>query len=215
MMRTRTRRPAPGRTRANDPEGVRRRILDAAAQAFQSHGYHSTSTHDLVRAARVTGGALHHHFPTKKELGLAVIRERVAQSVEETWIGPVQSAATAMEGILDAFELIAAGIDKRKAVLGCPLNNLATELSLADPDFRAAVHDIYEKWQATIAQKLRLDRTAGALRERLDPDMFATFLIASYSGAISLAKVRQDSAPLRECARQLVTALECPAIALT
>jgi AcrR family transcriptional regulator len=194
---------------------VRRRILDAAAQAFQSHGYHSTSTHDLVRAARVTGGALHHHFPTKKELGLAVIRERVAQSVEETWIGPVQSAATAMEGILDAFELIAAGIDKRKAVLGCPLNNLATELSLADPDFRAAVHDIYEKWQATIAQKLRLDRTAGALRERLDPDMFATFLIASYSGAISLAKVRQDSAPLRECARQLVTALECPAIALT
>jgi AcrR family transcriptional regulator len=210
MMRTRTRRPAPGRTRANDPEGVRRRILDAAAQAFQSHGYHSTSTHDLVRAARVTGGALHHHFPTKKELGLAVIRERVAQSVEETWIGPVQSAATAMEGILDAFELIAAGIDKRKAVLGCPLNNLATELSLADPDFRAAVHDIYEKWQATIAQKLRLDRTAGALRERLDPDMIATFVIASYSGAISLAKVRQDSAPLRECARQLVTLSNVP-----
>jgi AcrR family transcriptional regulator len=200
MMRTRTRRPAPGRTRANDPEGVRRRILDAAAQAFQSHGYHSTSTHDLVRAARVTGGALHHHFPTKKELGLAVIRERVAQSVEETWIGPVQSAATAMEGILDAFELIAAGIDKRKAVLGCPLNNLATELSLADPDFRAAVHDIYEKWQATIAQKLRLDRTAGALRE-----FWRHLSCEGQAGFRAPAGVR---APAGD-------ALECPAIALT
>jgi AcrR family transcriptional regulator len=31
-----------------------------------------------VRLAGVTGGALHHHFPTKKALALAVIGERVA-----------------------------------------------------------------------------------------------------------------------------------------
>ena len=93
-------KPAPGRTRFNDPEAMRRRVLDAAAEAFQSRGYHSTSTHDIMRAAGVTGGALHHHFRSKKELAVAVIRERVARAVEQTWIEPVQSARTATEGNL-------------------------------------------------------------------------------------------------------------------
>ena len=68
--------------RTNDPEGMRRRILDVAAESFQSRGYEATSIHDLVREAQTTGGALHHHFPTKKSLGLGVIRERVAPAVE-------------------------------------------------------------------------------------------------------------------------------------
>jgi TetR/AcrR family transcriptional repressor of nem operon len=57
------------RGRSNDPEAMRRRVLDVAAAAFQKRGYHSTSTHDIMREAGVTGGALHHHFPTKKALG--------------------------------------------------------------------------------------------------------------------------------------------------
>ena len=130
-------KPAPGRTRFNDPEAMRRRVLDAAAEAFQSRGYHSTSTHDIMRAAGVTGGALHHHFRSKKELAVAVIRERVARAVEQTWIEPVQSARTATEGILRVFEQISKGLDERDVVLGCPLGNLALELSLAELGFSA------------------------------------------------------------------------------
>jgi hypothetical protein len=40
---------------ANDPQALRRRVLDAAAEAFQARGYHATSTHDVMRAAGVTG----------------------------------------------------------------------------------------------------------------------------------------------------------------
>jgi AcrR family transcriptional regulator len=202
-----TRRPAPGRTRTNDPEGLRGKILDAAAAAFQLRGYHSTTTHDLVREAGVTGGALHHHFRTKKELGLAVIRERVKAAVERTWMEPIESAATAADGVAHAFHRIAADLDERRSVQGCPLNNLATELSLADTDFRAAIRQIYQDWQETIARKLRSDRAAGALGEDLDPEALATFVVASYSGAIALAKAQQHSGPLKLCGQQLVTTL--------
>src|SRR5947207_1902879 len=98
------------RTRVNDPAAMRRRVLDAAAEAFQAHGYHSTSTHHIMREARVTAGALHHHFRTKKAIGLAVIRERVAQQVEETWIAPIKAAATTMEGVLRVFRVITASL---------------------------------------------------------------------------------------------------------
>jgi len=201
-----TERPAHKRRRS-DPEATRRRVLDVAAQAFQARGYHATSTHDIMREAGVTGGALHHHFPTKKALGLAVIRERVAQAVAETWIEPLGSARTAEDGIRDAFARIAATLDDRGRVLGCPLNNLALELSVADPEFQSAVQNVFEDWQAAILQRLRADQAAGALKTA-DPEGLATLIVAAYSGAMGMAKANQSSEPLKRCAQELAAIVQ-------
>jgi AcrR family transcriptional regulator len=158
-----------------------------------------------MRDAGVTGGALHHHFPTKKSLGLAVIKERVAPAVQETWINPVRRARTALNGILRAFEDIAESVDKRGKVLGCPLNNLAIELSLADPEFQAAVGQVFLVWKEAIADKLQADKPPAAVAISLDA--LGTFVVASYSGAIAMAKAQQSSEPLRTCARQLASLL--------
>jgi AcrR family transcriptional regulator len=191
------RKPTSGRSRTNDPAGVRKRILDATADAFQKRGYHATSTHDIVRAAGVTAGALHHHFPTKKVLALDVIQERVAPAVDKHWLEPVRSARGAEQGIRTAFEQIASSLDRSRTILGCPLNNLALELCAADSEFREAIEKIYDNWRKVIADKLRADFAA------FDADALATFVIASYSGAIAQAKAKQSTAPLRTCAAQL------------
>jgi AcrR family transcriptional regulator len=186
---------------------MRRRVLDVASAAFQARGYHSTSTHDIMREAGVTGGALHHHFPTKKALGLAVIRDRVAQAVEETWIEPIRTAPTAAAGIREVFAQLAATIDARGTVLGCPLNNLALELALADPEFQHAVQGVFERWQTAIADKLRSDQAAGALKD-VDPEDLASLIVAAYSGAMTMAKAKQSSEPLRTCAQQLAALVQ-------
>jgi AcrR family transcriptional regulator len=191
-------KPAGGGSRTNDPAGVRKRILDATADAFQKRGYHATSTHDIVRAAGVTAGALHHHFPTKKALALNVIEERVAQAVDKHWLEPVRSARGAEQGIRTAFEQIASALDRSRTILGCPLNNLALELCAADSEFREAIEKIFENWRKVIADRLRADFAAA-----FDADALASFVIASYSGAIAQAKAKQSTAPLRTCAAQL------------
>jgi AcrR family transcriptional regulator len=198
--------PRAGR-RSNDPEAMRRRLLDVAAAAFQARGYHATSTHDIMRAAGVTGGALHHHFPTKKTLGLAVIRDRVAPAVEASWLEPIRTAPTAAAGIAQVFEQLAATIDARGSVLGCPLNNLALELSLADPEFQRAMQAVFERWQAAIAAKLRADQAAGALGTD-NPEGLAALIVAACSGAMAMAKAKQSSAPLRACAQQLAALVQ-------
>lgn len=195
------------RKRSYDPEGTRRRLLDAAAEAFQSRGYQGTGMHELMREAGVTGGALYHHFPTKKALGLAVIRDRVAAEVEETWIKPVRMAPDALDGIAGVFEGIAAGLRRRGAVSGCPLNNLVLELALADPAFREAMDAVFDAWRAAIAARLCADQAAGRLAEA-DADELAAFVVAAYSGAMAQAKAQQDAAPLEACARQLMRCLE-------
>jgi AcrR family transcriptional regulator len=188
------------RRRTNDPEGLRQKVLDAAEEAFQARGYHATSLGDLMQAAGVTGGALHHHFPTKKAIGLAVINERVAQAVEETWIKPVQTAVTARQGVFGVFAAVAGELERQGFVRGCPLNNLAHELSLADPEFREALARIFAVWQMAIAAKTVQDRDEGREDSGTDPDRFAALAVAAYSGAMSMAKTSQDAGILRVCA---------------
>ncbi|MBB6407914.1 TetR/AcrR family transcriptional regulator [Mesorhizobium sangaii] len=186
------------RKRVNDPEGMRNKVLDVAEAAFQARGYHASSLGDLMAAAGVSGGALHHHFPTKKALALAVIDERVAAAVEATWIAPVQAAASARDGVRAVFEAVAAELEQQGFVRGCPLNNLAHELSLADPDFRAALARIFSAWRQAIADKVRADQREGR-EQGTDPQRFAALAVATYSGAMSMAKTAQDAGVLRDC----------------
>ncbi|BAV52164.1 TetR family transcriptional regulator [Mesorhizobium sp. 113-1-2] len=177
---------------------MRRKVLDVAEEAFQARGYHASSLGDLMAAAGVSGGALHHHFPTKKALALAVIEERVAAAVEETWIAPVKTAASAREGVRAVFEAVAAELEQQGFVRGCPLNNLAHELSLADPDFRAALAGIFAAWRQAIADKITADQQAGR-EQGTDPQRFAALAVATYSGAMSMAKTAQDATVLHDC----------------
>jgi AcrR family transcriptional regulator len=185
------RRPAP--RRKNDPAGVRARILDAAFQLFQGQGFNATSVHEITAAARVTGGALHHHFPTKQALGEAVIDESVAAAVEEAWLEPVRTAASAREGVLTVFRHLADELDAQGSVRGCPVNNLTLELAHANPAFREQLKRQFDRWRRTIADKL-----GGP-----DAEARATMIIAAYSGAMAMAKVEQRGDPLRLCAKEL------------
>jgi AcrR family transcriptional regulator len=181
----------PPRRRINDPAAMRARILDAAADLFLRKGYHDTSVQEVMRAAGVTAGALHHHFVSKKQLGLSVVTDRIAESVREAWISPVEEARDTVSGVRAAFHLVADGLREQGFVRGCPANNLAVELAFADADFRAALQPIFEEWREAIARRL-IDEARDADEAR---DL-ATLVVAAYSGAMSMAKVEQTPEPL-------------------
>ena len=63
---------------------TRQALLDSATELFQSRGYAAVSVEDIVRRARVTRGALYHHFKNKQDLFEAVIEELEAKVAERT-----------------------------------------------------------------------------------------------------------------------------------
>jgi AcrR family transcriptional regulator len=193
-----------GRIRTNDPAGMRARVLDAAAATFQARGYRGSSMQDIVTAAGVSGGALHHHFPTKRDLARAVIAERVSEEVGLTWIAAVEAAPTAAEGIVKVFEDVADVLDGRGSVSGCPLGNLSLELSLSDDALRKAIEDEYRTWRSAVASCLKRDAEAGlAPFASEDAAGLADTVVAMFTGAMSIAKAEQDARALRACARAL------------
>lgn len=193
-----------GRLRSNDPVGVRRRTIEAAAAAFQTHGYHAAGMQEIMRDLGVSRGAVFHHFPTKKDLALAVITEHVSAEVEDCWKSVVRDAPDAAQGILAAFDGVIAQLVAAGAVRGCPLNNLALELCLADPAFRKAIDAQYADWRDTLRRRLESDLDAGRARyAAADPAGFAAMVVSTYSGAMAMAKAGQDVEALRACRAQL------------
>ena len=61
---------------------TRQALVDAARALFTAQGYAATGTEEIVAAARVTRGALYHHFHDKTDLFRAVM-EQIAREVAE------------------------------------------------------------------------------------------------------------------------------------
>ncbi len=53
---------------------TRKDILNAAEQFLQLRGYNGFSYHHISAELGVRNAAVHYHFPTKADLGAAVIR---------------------------------------------------------------------------------------------------------------------------------------------
>lgn len=73
----------PRRSQAERTESMRARLLDATVACLARDGYSAMSTNDVVRLAKVSRGALAHHFPTKASLVTAAARRLLDQRADE------------------------------------------------------------------------------------------------------------------------------------
>jgi len=86
---------------------TKRALLDNATQLFAAHGYAGTSLDEVVAAARVTKGALYHHFPSKLALFESVfdrLQESATRAIEkriDTVSDPWERAQIGLEGFLE------------------------------------------------------------------------------------------------------------------
>src|ERR1700691_6799011 len=83
-----------------DPERTRERLLQAASREIYRSGFQSASLHTILAAARVTKGALYHHFKNKEALGYAVVEEVIFPNVRGQWVRPLQSAKNPIDALI-------------------------------------------------------------------------------------------------------------------
>ncbi len=180
-----------GKRRSRDPERTRERLLQAAFREVYKSGFQSASIDTILAATSVTKGALYHHFDSKEALGYAVVEEIIAKRHRDTWLQPLSGKGLPLDILI--------GIVRRTSVRredvqgGCPLLNLAQEMSPLDEQFRKRLERIFRAWQEGVAMALRRGQSQGTVRRDLVPEEAAGFLIAMYEGYVSLAKNAQDA----------------------
>lgn len=174
-----------------NPERTRERLLQAAFQEVHRSGFQSASIDTILAATNVTKGALYHHFDSKETLGYAVIEEIIAKLVHDRWLRPMLGSGQPIDILIGVVRQIPVG--PKDVRVGCPLLNLAQEMSPLDEQFRKRLRRIFLAWQEGVATLLRKGQAQGTVRRDLNPDEAASFLVAMVEGYVSLAKNAQDA----------------------
>jgi AcrR family transcriptional regulator len=73
----------PRRSRSEQADDVRKRLLAAARTVFMRDGYHGATLDEVVRVAGFSKGVVYSRFESKAELFLALLEERIALRAAE------------------------------------------------------------------------------------------------------------------------------------
>jgi len=176
--------------RSRHPERTRQRLLQAAFREVYRSGFQGAGLDTILAATGVTKGALYHHFGSKEALGYAIVEEMVAPLPREKWLRPLREGKDPIDALIDIVQ--ATSVRPKDVQGGCPLANLAQEMSLLDEQFRKRLERIFNSWQEGIVTALRSGQSQGTVRRDLVPEETASFLIAMYEGYVLLAKNAQD-----------------------
>ena len=177
--------------RFRGPEPTRERLLQAAFREVHRSGFQSTGIDTILAATNLTKGALYHYFDSKEALGYAIVEEIIAKLVRDGWLRPLLSDGQPIDILIGIVRGLPARPEDIRA--GCPLLNLAQEMSPLDEPFRKRLERIFLAWQDGVATLLRKGQSQGTVRRNLNPDEAASFLIAMVEGYGSLAKNAQDA----------------------
>lgn len=176
-----------------DPEETRRRILKAAFAEFYRTGFQGGSLNRIVDQAGTTKGALFHHFKDKHDLGYAVVDELIQPRIKALWF---DALAESIDPITDVKRAVRQFVKEEQAngrlVQGCPLNNLAQEMSPLDEGFRIRIEKVYAAWRESLEAAFSRGVKAGNVRKSISPRNAAAFVVAALAGIIGTAKNSQS-----------------------
>jgi len=178
--------------RARNPEETRARLLEAAFAEFYKNGFQGGSINRIVKEAGATKGALFHHFKSKNDLGYAVAREIIHPGLKTRWTDPLAESDDPIRDLKRIFrQCLNEQLDNGQLAQGCPLNNLALEMSPLDERFRKTLEKIYGSWRESLAAAFARGIKAGKVRKSVSPEKVAAFIVAAQAGMIGTAKNAQ------------------------
>jgi TetR/AcrR family transcriptional repressor of nem operon len=187
-------------TKTREGRSTREAILEAASRLIHVHGYNHTSLDDVLRESNVGKGNFYYHFKSKEELGYAILDQIIGSFLERTlepcFSDPQGRALTQIRCFLDRVLEMQR---ERNCVGGCPLGNLALELSDVHEGFRGRLTSVFAAWRERLTLALRTAQGQGAVGSECRPEAVADFLVASLEGAILLTKLTKNIAVMEQC----------------
>jgi AcrR family transcriptional regulator len=191
--------------RKKRPAVTRAAILDAAGSGFSRNGYAGTGLGAIVAEAELTKGALFHHFPDKRSLAVAWVRENLSAAMEEFWIQPLAGIRSLDE--LRGFSRLRC-LEMNAGDAASALVALTAETGAPDLVLGAALEEVFVAWRAAVAGVLEQGKADLWIHRSIRPEAEAGFYVSLFSGFTVTTKVSPDENIRRVCAEALEAYLE-------
>ena len=178
-------------------------ILDVAERLVQVRGFNAFSYADVAGELGLTNAALHYHFPSKAELGAALIARYSVRfmgalaEIDESLSDPLDK--------LDAYAGLYAAVLRAQRMCLCGM--LAADYETLSPGMQGAVADFFERNERWLAEVLRQGRERLTLSFPGSPLEEARSIVSGLEGAMLIARSMGDIKRFQSAASHLLAAL--------
>ncbi len=177
-------------------ERTRQLIVDAAMQLFLQHGYDATTMEDVAAHAGIGSSTLYRYFPTKDQLGTALLGDPALMAEELTGRPADEPIDKAIGQALLAF-LRATGDDPQRGTAFRRMLNDNPRLGMRVVEWLMETHHLLSE-----AVAARLGRPAGDLGARAAA-WSAVFVLQEVGAAADVGDSRDGVVIAREVMRRL------------
>lgn len=163
-------------------EVTRQAIIDAGVEVVDEAGYSAASLTEVIGRAGVTKGAFYYHFPTKTDMGLAILAESdraIKDAVRAVWDS--SSAVTDLENLVrSAFVIADLARADRKIRVG---------VQLTDSLGKTTGSDRYGHQRAFLVHVVRKSISDGDIRAEVNAEDLGHALWVSLLGNQLLSEI--------------------------
>jgi TetR/AcrR family transcriptional repressor of nem operon len=171
-------------------------ILGAAYELIYERGYKGISMDEVAAKAGMRKSNLFHYYPTKAELGVAVLKRAVG-AFREHILRQLSNGSDALDTVERMFSENAAAMEKKCCSKGCFIGNLAQEISDDNDEMRREIAGLLRFWVEQLGAFLERHRTAGYFRRELSAGQAAQAIVALLEGATLVCKADRRADALR------------------
>ena len=167
---------------------TRAELILQAELLVRRQGYSGFSYAQLAEVVGIRKASIHHHFPTKTDLALALVAAYDAR-YDEALNAILAEGGDGAARIKAYATLYLKGIEKG---LGCLCAVLAVEMDTLPLQIRTAVACFFGKHIAWLETVLTGGITNGTIRAGVDPPSFARMVISTLEGALMMERLLGD-----------------------
>ena len=131
---------------------TREKILHRCFEALEIVGFEALRADKEVLNLNISKGALYHYFPSKLDIGYAMVDEIIKPMYEKKWSDLIDRADGIANCIYELIETEKHNATEKKILRGDVLYNLMLEMSGVDAKFRQKLEEVLEL-QVKILQK--------------------------------------------------------------
>lgn len=160
---------------------TKQRILDTMLELIQTRGYSAVSYRDIADQLQIRKASIHYHFPSKAELGVAVVEHyqemflALLAAAEEAGKRPAQM----LDVYLTPFRVFAKTPDKI-----CLCGALAGEFLALPKSMQVEVTKFFELQQNILEKLLSAGKKRGDFVIISSPRKQAQFIFSALQGAL-------------------------------
>ena len=176
------------------------RLMTAARDLMWEESYGSVTIDDICKRADVKKGSFYYFFESKAALAVAALEKLwsdVWKPAMDARFSPSVEPLERIRGYLQANYSKQCQVQKDTGkVLGCPVCSVGSEVSTREVDVGAKVREIVGRKRKYLESAIR-DAVADGVIEPCDPAQKALALSCMMEGAVSQARIMNETGPLQ------------------